>query len=313
MTIALYHYHESLCSQKVRIALAEKDVSYDSQIVMIDDVVENGDNLTDSYLQVNPTGTVPTLVHDGKSILDSWEIIKYIDNLYPAQGATLYPGTSYSSTANSSAPKELHAPVEEKNGESNTAILDTLVAEASLTKASLNPSTLGLAIPMVSVPILHYCLRQQPFWHVVKKYLKHPIRFRGLFFISIRCMPSAPKPRKQALVNLAEALLRADKMLEKTSVNTVQQQYLMGEFCMIDVMMMAHFHRLEDVALGKLLTTEKLPYLKSYWQRLQARPSYKTAVLDWHEPTWRNALEQIWGGRDSEWLSTVLGHIDAMR
>lgn len=77
--ITLYHAHHSTCSQKVRIALAEKGLDYESRIVDL----ANKEHLRPEYLAINPNGVVPTLVHDGNTIIDSSVIVEYLDEVFP--------------------------------------------------------------------------------------------------------------------------------------------------------------------------------------------------------------------------------------
>lgn len=77
--ITLYHFPISTCSQKVRLALAEKKLGYESQVV---DLLA-GEHTSDAYLAVNPNGVVPTLVHDGQVIVDSSVICEYLDDVFP--------------------------------------------------------------------------------------------------------------------------------------------------------------------------------------------------------------------------------------
>lgn len=77
--LKLYHAHHSTCSQKVRLALAEKGLEYESVIVDL----ANKAHLTPEYLAINPNGVVPTLVHDDNAITDSSVIVEYIDEVFP--------------------------------------------------------------------------------------------------------------------------------------------------------------------------------------------------------------------------------------
>ncbi|MSU88612.1 glutathione S-transferase family protein [Rhodobacteraceae bacterium 2CG4] len=79
MMITLYHAHHSTCSQKVRIALAEKGLEFESKLV---DLASKG-QLEPEYLKINPNGVVPTLVHDGQPIIDSSVICEYLDEVCP--------------------------------------------------------------------------------------------------------------------------------------------------------------------------------------------------------------------------------------
>lgn len=52
----LYHYHESLCSQAVRLALEEKGISWKSRPIILNELVREGDNFKPEYLRINPKG-----------------------------------------------------------------------------------------------------------------------------------------------------------------------------------------------------------------------------------------------------------------
>lgn len=79
MTLELYHSNWSICAQKVRLVIAEKGL----------EVVEHHIDLrareqqTPRYLKLNPNGYVPTLVHDGRPVIESALICEYLDEVFP--------------------------------------------------------------------------------------------------------------------------------------------------------------------------------------------------------------------------------------
>ncbi len=75
MPVELYNFSGSLCSQKVRVALSEKGVEWKDVFINI----LKGDNFHPDYMKMNPKGVVPTLVHDGKVVINSKSILEYID------------------------------------------------------------------------------------------------------------------------------------------------------------------------------------------------------------------------------------------
>lgn len=75
----LYHYGFSPCSQKVRMVLAEKGLGWTSHYVDL----SKGEQLTDAYRRVNPNGVVPALVHDGTIVIESSDIMEYLDGCFP--------------------------------------------------------------------------------------------------------------------------------------------------------------------------------------------------------------------------------------
>ena len=58
--LELYHSVNSVCAQKVRIALAEKGLDYKEHLMTL-----AGDQFDPAYMKLNPNAVVPTLVHDG--------------------------------------------------------------------------------------------------------------------------------------------------------------------------------------------------------------------------------------------------------
>jgi len=76
----LYHSDMSVCAAKVRSALAEKGVEYESVLLNL----RAGDSQKPEYTRLNPNQVVPTLVHGGVPIIESNVILEYIDDMWPA-------------------------------------------------------------------------------------------------------------------------------------------------------------------------------------------------------------------------------------
>ena len=77
--LKLYHWWSSTCSRRVRIALAAKGLTWESVYVNL----AKFENLDPSYVKLNPNGVVPTLVHDGRIIIESNFILEYLDDVWP--------------------------------------------------------------------------------------------------------------------------------------------------------------------------------------------------------------------------------------
>jgi glutathione S-transferase len=76
--IELYHSINSVCAQKVRIALAEKELPYKEHLMTL-----GGDQFDPAYMKLNPNAVVATLVHDGQPIIESSVILYYLDEVFP--------------------------------------------------------------------------------------------------------------------------------------------------------------------------------------------------------------------------------------
>ena len=81
----LFHFSGSSCSQKLRIYLNFKGIAPSLHPV---NLVKH-ENETDWYMGINPRGLVPTLIDEGKVIIESNDIITYLEAKFPSP--TLIP------------------------------------------------------------------------------------------------------------------------------------------------------------------------------------------------------------------------------
>jgi glutathione S-transferase len=75
--LELYHNVNSVCAQKVRIALTEKELECKEHLMTL-----RGDQFDPAYMKLNPNAVVPTLVHDGQPIVESSIILYYLDEAF---------------------------------------------------------------------------------------------------------------------------------------------------------------------------------------------------------------------------------------
>ena len=75
----LYHSGISNCSMRVVMTLEEKGLEWQSHHFDL----RKKEHITEEYFSINPNGVVPTLVHDGKVIIESADIIDYLDLEFP--------------------------------------------------------------------------------------------------------------------------------------------------------------------------------------------------------------------------------------
>ena len=76
--LELYNNTNSVCAQKVRLALTEKGLQAREHMLKL-----QGDQFDPAYLKLNPNGVVPTLVHDGQPITESAVILYYLEDAFP--------------------------------------------------------------------------------------------------------------------------------------------------------------------------------------------------------------------------------------
>jgi glutathione S-transferase len=75
----LYHSAISNCSMRPRMVLDEKSLPWVSHHLDL----AKGETHTPEYFGINPNGVVPTLVHDGVVIIESDDIIEYLEEKFP--------------------------------------------------------------------------------------------------------------------------------------------------------------------------------------------------------------------------------------
>lgn len=75
----LFHFSGSTCSQKMRIFLQLKGIEWTSHHLNLARKAHH----TPWYMGINPRGLVPTLVHDGKVIIESNDILEYLEATFP--------------------------------------------------------------------------------------------------------------------------------------------------------------------------------------------------------------------------------------
>lgn len=79
MAIMLYHDTPSSNCDRVKIALAEKGLSWDGVRIRL----ANKEQMKPEFLKLNPYGKIPVLVEDGKALFESCIINEYLDEKYP--------------------------------------------------------------------------------------------------------------------------------------------------------------------------------------------------------------------------------------
>ena len=244
--VTLYHIPPSPYSQIARIVLAEKGVRWSSKVV--------GFEMYEPwYMRLNPGGTVPTMVHDGHSVPDSFAIARYVDAHF--EGPPLIPKA-----------KGARAEVERWIGK----LGDIPVRE--LTYGTGKLVSVGAMLNRYRIRILKRHERKNPDMAEVYRakqrdiegYLKHTLDSAHMARI-----------REQAMSTLDEM----EGALEENRENRKNRKkpWLCGaQYSMADAfwtVAVAHF------ILLKLDPLRGRPALEAWYARAKARPSFETGEV----------------------------------
>lgn len=246
--VTLYAFPPSHCSQKVRLALAEKQVAYTNRFV---DIEMRLQNFEPEYLRLNPRGVVPTLVHGDRVVTDSARIIRYIDEAF--EGPSLSPQSE-------SERQRMDEWIDLQDG----------LRIRDLTFGNME-GVLGLLLRRVSLPMRKRKLlrhrRQNP--DLAEAYDAKIEDLRQW-----RTNIASPEEMAEARKGMEEALERVEKQLGESP-------YLAGEhYSLADLAWTCIFARLKMLGLAdSFWGAERNPGIEAYYARLRSRPSFAKAGL----------------------------------
>lgn len=87
--LTIYHWEPNANSGKPIMAAFEKGVPFESRYVDLLGFEQHAPE----YLQINPSGTIPSMIHDGALVAESTVMMEYIDAAFP--GPPLRPGDPF--------------------------------------------------------------------------------------------------------------------------------------------------------------------------------------------------------------------------
>ena len=77
--LGLYHFWDSPCCFKVRLTLSEKGLDWTERYI----ATHRFEHFRPDYGELNRHCKIPTLVHDGRPVIQSSEIARYLDERFP--------------------------------------------------------------------------------------------------------------------------------------------------------------------------------------------------------------------------------------
>jgi glutathione S-transferase len=265
----LYHNDLSLCSKKVRVCLAELGISYKAHHI---DLIETRcyETLGRRYLAVNPSGVVPTLVHNGHPIYESHDIIAYIAEFAAESGtASLIPPEEASRQL-------MQTWMDKASMQGDDPISGPEVSAAGCTALLTTPL---FSAGMVAIPA----------YRVIEGLLFHRLRFRPFLFMMLKLrglegfvkIPPLMKALGRGRNGMQAHLEALESQLESTG------PFITGEqLTLADISWLVIFERLVEADwIDYFMGADKLPACQAYWQRLQQTPGYLGGIEGFRHPT----------------------------
>ena len=240
--IELYHFGFSTCSQKVRLVLAEKKLTFDSHEI---NLLAGGQH-DPAYVKLNPNHVVPTLVHDGRVLVESSLIIAYLDDAFPKP--PLRPADALGRYAVARWIKHVD---------------DELHPAAPIVTFAIGPRNFLLQQPKEAREANLAAIPDPAARATRRSVIEHGV--------------AAPE--------FAGALGVFIDTLDKIETGLASQRWLSGaRFGLADATLLPYVLRLEHLAMDPLLDRRARPRVADWLARVKALPSYATAIENWAVP-----------------------------
>jgi glutathione S-transferase len=233
----LYQGSTSVCSVKVRVALEEKGLPFDGEVLDL----QRGDQHRPDYAKLNPNEVVPTLIHDGKVVIESTLIIEYLDEAFPTP--PLMPTDPYARAQARLFMKKIDDYLH--------SATSTVTFATANRKVLIKKSPEELAEHLAKIPNLDYRERQR---------------------LSITQGLAAP--------HVAQALRNYEKYVSDMDGALASHAYLAGDaYSLADVAATPYMFRAAAIGLENLWQGRR-PRVADWYRRIRERPSFQKAVID---------------------------------
>ena len=235
--LTLYHQGSSVCAAKARIVLHEKGLDWEGVIV---DVLK-GEQFQDWYLALNPNAVVPTLVDDGRVVVESTVICEYLDDVSP--DPPLKPADPYDLATMRIWTKRI-----DERLHPMTSVLTYSASHRHTILDNNTPEQVEAIIDETRDPVKRQRKRE---W--------------------IELGIEAPSARA--------AVVEFDKTLADMDAALARGAWLAGDACSLaDIGMMPYVNRLSMMGMGGFW--EGRPHVADWFARVRGRASFMPALID---------------------------------
>jgi ganglioside-induced differentiation-associated protein 1 len=252
----LYHGTTSVCAVKARLTLAEKNLAWDGEVLDL----QRGDQHRPEYRKLNPNDVVPTLVHDGRVVIESTLIIEYLDEAFPAP--PLMPADPYARAQARLWMKKIDDYLH--------AACSTVTFAIAFRKVLLRKTPAELEARFAAMPDPAYRERQR---------------------LSILHGVAAP--------HVPPALRAFDRYIGEMEQALAVAPYLAGEtYSLADIAATPYVNRAAALGMDRLWVGRR-PRVEEWFARMQTRLSFAPAVTKWVTDADRDRFDiprdETWG------------------
>ena len=256
--LKLYHHYMSVCAAKVRICLAEKGLCWEGELLDL----AAGDQFRPEYIALNSKAVVPTLVHGNQVITESNVILEYLDDAFPEP--VLRPRTAHGR------------------------------ARMRLLLMRLDSGSDGI----------HHDISVITYGAAYRLQLLERVGNRDTEAIDAeidRSMNANSKRWLQETVHegteaesFKKAICNMDALLGDFETMLMRSDWLCGpDYSLADLAYTSYMTRLEMLNFQGMWSER--PRVRSWYERLKDRSSYRNGILDWLNPDAVKVLDE--GGR----------------
>lgn len=248
--LVFYDHSESVCCQKVRMALEEKSIEYHHYLVKC----EEREHLGPDYLKINPKGVVPAFVDEqGRTIDESTIMLEYLEDRYPEP--QLMPSDPY------------------------------WRAKRRLWARRIDD---GMHVPHIST-ISFVISFGQKFRQRFDTQAKVDAWLNSLPGEALRDAQRKAAAADLKSETLRNSILAYDRFLDDMETQLAVTQWLAGDaFSLADIDVIPYIWRLHNLQLSGMW--RKRPYVSDWFSRVTERSAFQKAVVARQEDHWLRAM-----------------------
>ena len=217
-----------------------------------------GDQFKPEYVKLNPKKVVPTLVHDGRAIIESNVIIQYLEDSFP------YPPL-VSSDAYRRAQTRLWL-MKLDNGEKGIHYHASVISFAAAYRHQLWEKADHDSSRIESVMDRAF----------------NPLSRRWLSDVVLHGAES---------LDFIDSICALDDWLGEIETGLAGSEWLAHDsFGLVECAYASYLTRFEMLGFSDLWAPERKPRTFNWFKQIKARPSYESGLLDWVDPAFAEVL-----------------------